>query len=249
MFSNTAGQLTGKVSEQYNKVEDYFYLKKANDSLWKANERLYNKLRQNFQMPDTTSITVIDSIKTDSLEPYRKYEYLKATVLENSVTTQSNYIVLGRGKNQGLKEGMGLIDVNNGVVGIITAVTADYAVAMSLLHKDSRIDGQLFRSTETGTVVWDGVTPNILSIKNIPKNAKVVKGDTIISSGNSTSTLPKGMLMGFVTDVIPEKSSNNFIIKFKSAANFYSLQYIYAIDDAKRQLINEVLEAAKNKIK
>ncbi len=248
VFSNTANQLTGKINEQYNKVEDYFHLKKTNDSLWKANEKLYNKLKENFQVPDTVSKFVIDTLKIDSLEEHRKYRYLRATVLENSVTTQSNYIVLGRGKNQELKEGMGLIDVNNGVVGIITAVSSDYAVVMSLLHKDSHLSGKLLKGGETGTLSWDGKVPNIISITGIPKSAKVAKGDTVITSGFST-TFPKGLLIGTVTEVVPEKSTSNYSIKLKTAADFYNLQYVYVIDNKQQEAIKEMLDKATQQSK
>lgn len=243
VFGNMANQFTGKINTQYNRVEDYFHLKKTNDSLVKANERLYNKLREDFQIPDTLSRIVIDSLKTDSLETHRKYRYLHATVIENSVTTQSNFIVLGRGSNQELKEGMGLIDVNNGVVGIITAVSSDYAVVMSLLHKDSHISGKLLKGGETGTLGWDGKVPNILSITGIPKSAKVAIGDTIITSGFST-TFPKGLLVGFVTEVVPEKSTNNYAIKFKTAADFYNLQYVYVIDNKQQEAVKQLLDKA-----
>jgi rod shape-determining protein MreC len=245
VFSGTANQLTGKINEQYNKVEDYFHLKKTNDSLWKANEQLYNKLKADFQLPDTTSKTVLDTIKIDSLTQYRRYTYLRAAVIENSVNTQSNFVVLGRGKAQQLKEGMGLVDINNATVGIITAVTDDYAVAMSLLHKDSHIDGKLLKSGETGTISWDGAVPNIVSINRIPKSAKVAKGDTIITSGNSTY-FPRGMIIGYVIEVLPEKSSNNYAIKIKTAADFYSLQYVFAIDNKQQEAIDQLLEKAKH---
>ncbi|WP_462249772.1 rod shape-determining protein MreC [Ferruginibacter sp.] len=250
VFSNTSNQLTGKVNEQYNKIEDFFYLKKTNDSLVKANERLYNKLRADFQLPDTASKAVIDTIKIDSLTQYRKYNYLQATVIENSVNLQSNFIVLNRGKRGGVKIGMGVIDINNAVVGSITDVSDDYAIVMSLLHKDSHVDGMLFKGNgETGTVNWDGKIPNILSMNRIPKSAKVAAGDTIISSGVSTTTIPKGKILGFITEVFAEKSSNNFLIKLKSAANFYNLQYVYVIDDNQQEAINQLLEKAKQQAK
>ncbi len=248
VFSNTANQLTGKVNEQYNKVEDYFHLKKTNDSLVKANERLYNKLKADFQLPDTITKTMVDTIKIDSLTEYRKYTYLQATVIENAVNTQSNFIVLSRGKAQQLKEGMGLVDMNNAAVGITTLVTDDYAVVMSLLHKDSHISGKLFKGGETGTLSWDGKIPNIISLTGIPKSAKVSIGDTIITSGFST-TFPKGMLIGFVTEVIPEKSTNNFLIKFKSAADFFNLQYVFVIDNRQQEAVNQLLEKAKQQAK
>jgi rod shape-determining protein MreC len=244
MFSSTMNQFTGKINEEYNKVEYYFQLKRTNDSLVKANERLYNKLKADFELPDTASKMVIDTIKIDSIEQYRKYRYLQAKVVANSVVSQNNFIVLGRGQAQGLKEGMGVIDPNSGVVGIITEVSKDYAVAMSLLHSDSHISGKLLRGGETGTLSWEGKTPNLLLLGGIPKSAKVDKGDTIITSGFSTS-FPKGMMIGVVTEVIPEKSTNNFKIRLRSTANFYNIEFVYAIENAAADKIDKLLEKAK----
>lgn len=248
VFSNTANQLTGKVDEQYSKIKSYFFLRKTNDSLVKENAKLLNLLKGDYLISDSGSIAKLDTVLIDSVKQIRRYSYLPATVISSSVSTQSNYIVLNRGAAQQLKKGMGVVDINNAAVGIITDVSDDYAVVMSLLHKDSHIDGKLLKGGETGTLTWEGETPNIVSINRISKSAKVVKGDTVITSGNST-TFPKGMLVGYVTEVIPEKSSNNFLIRFKTAADFHSLQYVYVIDNKQQEAVNQLLEKAKQQNK
>jgi rod shape-determining protein MreC len=246
VFSKTANEITGRINEQYNRVEYYFQLKRTNDSLVKANEKLYNKLKADFELPDTSSNFLVDSIKVDSMEQFRKYHYYPAKVVYNSVAAQNNFIVLSRGSNQDIKEGMGIIDPNSGVVGVVTDISANFAVVMSLMHKDSHLSGKLLKGGETGTLNWDGKTPNIISLMGIPKSAKVAKGDTIISSGYSTS-IPKGMMMGIVQEVKADKSTNNFLIKFKSAANFYNLEYVYAIDNRQAESIKAILDKVKQK--
>ena len=236
MFTATANQFTGVVNDQYNKVEYYFHYKKTNESLAKATERMYNKLKEDFELPDTGS-----KIMVDSLERFRKYRYYNAKVVANSVVAQNNFIVLGRGAAQDLKEGMGIIEPNSGVVGIITEVSNDYAVVMSLLHKDSHISGKLMHGGETGTMNWDGKAPNILTLTGIPRSAKVAKGDTVVTSGFSTS-FPKGMLIGYVDEIIAEKSTNNYTLKLRSAANFYDLEFVYAIENKQAEDINKLLD-------
>ena len=247
VFSKTANQLTGKVNKQYNRIEYYFRLKKTNDSLVIANEKLYNKLKADFELPDTTSNYLIDSLKVDSMESYRKYHYYPAKVVYNSVAAQNNFIVLGRGASQNIKEGMGVIDPHSGVVGIVTEVSDDFAVVMSLLHKDSHISGKLLKGGESGILNWDGKIPNIISLSGIPKNAKVAPGDTIISSGLSTSSIPKGTMIGIVQDVKSDKSTGNYLIKFKSAANFHNLEFVYVIDNKQSESIQVILDKAKQK--
>jgi rod shape-determining protein MreC len=244
MFTATANQVTGAIDKEFDKISSYINLKKTNASLVKGQEELYNKLKQDFQLPDTSGRFVVDTFKVDSLEQYRRYKYYNAKVVANSVSAQNNYIVLSRGANQQVREGMGIIDPNNGVVGIVTETSGDFAVVMSLLHKDSHISGKLATSGETGTLSWDGKTPNIITLNGIPKSAKVSKGDTIITSGFSTS-LPKGMMVGFVTDVIAEQSTSNYTIKLKTAANFYNLEYVFAIENKQADEVNKLLDHAK----
>ena len=241
-------EITGRVNEQYNKVDYYLQLKKTNQQLVKDNERLRNLMKANFESPDTANKTVIDSIPYDTLGNHRKWLYQTAKVVSNSVSTQNNFIVLGRGSGQQLKKDEGVIDPNNGVVGIVTDVSENYAVVMSLLHKDSKINALLKNDPQGGgTIVWDGKEPNYLSMINVRKSVKVAKGDTVFTSG-ITTTFPYGLMIGTVEQVEPEKSTNNYIIKVKSTANFYNLQFVYAIDNNQREEINKLVEKAKIKI-
>lgn len=241
-------EITGRVNEQYNKVDYYLQLKKTNQQLVKDNERLRNLMKANFESPDTANKTVIDSIPYDTLGNHRKWLYQAAKVVSNSVSTQNNFIVLGRGSGQQLKKDEGVIDPNNGVVGIVTDVSENYAVVMSLLHKDSKINALMKNDPQGGgTIVWDGKEPNYLSMINVRKSVKVAKGDTVFTSG-ITTTFPYGLMIGTVDQVEPEKSTNNYIIKVKSTANFYNLQFVYAIDNNQREEINKLVEKAKIKI-
>jgi rod shape-determining protein MreC len=248
VFSKTANQVTGKINEKYNGITYYFNLKSTNDSLVAANEMLYNKLKADFELPDTTSNFIVDSIKVDSMERFRKYHYFPAKVVYNSVAAQNNFIVISRGSSQNIKEGMGVIDNNSGVVGVVTEVMANYAVVMSLLHKDSHLSGKLLKGGESGILNWDGKIPNIISLSGIPKSAKVAKGDTIISSGLSTSSIPKGMMLGIVEEVKSDKSTSNNLIKFKTSANFYNLEFVFVIDNKQAESIKAILDTVQKKI-
>lgn len=241
-------EITGMVNKRYNKIDNFLQLKEKNDSLQKENERLRNQQAENFERPDTTNKIVADSIPYDTLGHFRKWLYQRAKVVSNSVTTQNNYIVLNRGTAQQLNKDEGVIDPNNGVVGIVTEVSANYAVVMSLLHKDSKISAILKNDpTGGGSIVWDGKEPNYLSFINVRQSAKAKPGDTVITSG-ITPTFPHGMFVGIIDQITPDKSTNNYIIKLRSGANFYNLQYAYAIKNFQKDEIDKLLEKAKTKI-
>lgn len=243
-FGSKANRITGSINTRVNKVEYYFDLKRTNDSLVKANEELYNRLRIDFNIPDSEDKTVIDSIRIDSIIQFRKFRYKSAKVVSNSVASQSNYLVLTGPNVKTFRKDMGIVDVNNRVVGVITEVDGDYAIAMSLLHKDSRLSGKLFKGGETGTILWNGEQPNVLSLTNIPKSAKVAKGDSVITSGFS-AFFPKGLLVGTILKVKPETTSNNYKIIIRTAADFYNIEYVYAIESADAAPVKKLTDKAK----
>lgn len=239
-------EVTGRVNKQYNRIDNFLQLTKSNEALTKENEKLRNELKENFQSPDTTNKVVTDSIPYDTLGHRRTWLYKAAKVVSNSVTAQNNFIVLARGSAQQLQKDAGVIDPANGVVGIVTEVSANYAVVMSLLHKDSRISVKLKKGGDGGQVIWDGKEPNSLSLVDIKQSVKVAKGDTVFTSG-FTTTFPYGMMVGTVDEVRKDKSSNNYIIKLKSAANFYNLQYVYTVENLQKDEINALLDKVKKK--
>jgi len=244
VFMNVANEATGKINEQYDKIEYYFQLKKTNDSLVKANENLYNRLKQDFQMPDTINKFGIDTIKIDSLEKYRKYLYMQAKVIGNSVSLPNNYIQLSRGSLQGLKKDMGVIDANNAVVGTVIDISNNFAVVMSLLHRQSNISAKLKKTGETGNVIWDGNKPGIITLKEIGKNVKVNIGDSVITSGFSDK-FPYGLLIGTIKEIMNDKSTNVYTLKLKTAADFYNLEFVYIINNLQKDEPAELLKRVK----
>lgn len=244
IYSSAAGEITGKISNQYNNIEYYFQLKKTNDSLVKANASLYNKLKQDYEIADTTTTLAVDTIRIDTLLHQRKYLYLPAKVVGNSVSQPNNYIELHRGSQQGASKDLGVTDINNAVVGTIVDVSNNYSVVMSLLHRQSNISAKLKKSGETGSVIWDGMQTNIVILKDISKEVKVTKGDSVITSGFSDK-FPFGLLIGTVAEVVNDKTSNTYIIKLKTAANFYNLQYANIINNLQKDEPQQLLKNVK----
>jgi hypothetical protein len=50
-----------------------------------------------------------------------------------------------------------------------------------------------------------------------------------------------------VQEVKADKSTNNHLIRFKTAANFYNLEYVYAIDNRQAESIKTILDKVKQK--
>jgi rod shape-determining protein MreC len=244
-FGSTMNQITGSINKRYNKVEYYFQLSKTNDSLVAANQTLYNKLKETYGSKDAgTTTVVIDSIRLDSLVKYKKFTYLSAKVVSNALSQQSNFIVVNGENVKQFKKDMGVVDINNNVVGFVTEVSGDYAVIMSLMHKDSKPDGKLVtKEGKRGTLSWPGKEINILSFSNIAKSDSIKVGDSVVT--NVSGKFPKGLLIGRVKSFRAEKGNNNYIVELKTAVNFNNIEFIYAIQNADAEPIRDILDKAK----
>jgi len=242
VFLDAASEVTGRINRQYNNVEYYFRLKKTNDILVEENQRLRNLLKEDFLIPDTSSELSFDTIRVDSIEQYRRYQYYPAKVINNSVTGQNNYLTIGRGYAQGIRKDMAVVSPS-GIVGTVVNVSKNMATVMSLLHRQSRVSVSLKKTGETGSIEWDGKDPLVITFKNIPKSVPVKIGDTVVTS--RYSTFPSGQLVGTISAVESETGSNFYTLKLKPLTNFFNIQFVYAVKNLQREEQEELEKATK----
>jgi len=242
-FMGVANELTGRIGERYNNIEYYFHLKKTNESLAKENEVLLNRLKENFDAPDSTARIVTDSVRLDTLENFRKFLYRSARIINNSLSLQNNYITIHRGEKQGVTRDMGVVSAN-GFVGTVVNTSENFAVVMSLFNRQSNVSARLKKTGEIGKVQWDGESVDYITMVNVPKSVQVAKGDTIVTSGYSL-TFPYGIPIGIVLSIIDDKSSNFYTLKIKPTTNFFNVQYVNVIENLQKNEQKTLEEASR----
>ena len=243
-FASASNEVTGKINKQFDNFYSYFRLQEINRQLTAENVSLRNELQSNFIVPDSTRKIVIDSLNKDSLNRYRKFYYLPAKVVGSTVSLQTNFLTLERGSLQGVKKGMSVVSPE-GIVGVVTEVSDNYCRVMSLLHRNSKVSAMLKKDNNAGSIEWDGVDPSYLTLKNISKGAQVKKGDSIVTS-NYSANYPSHLLIGTVSDFAVDPTINFYTLKVKTAANFFTLQYVYIVENV-RYAEQIKLETAKTK--
>jgi rod shape-determining protein MreC len=241
-YMDTAGEITGSIEAQYKKVNGYFNLKKENEELRRRLNEVQNKLAENFSSPDSSKRIVTDTITVDTTGQQRKFLYMDAEVVNNSISQPNNYFTIHRGNKQGVQPGMVVIS-SNGVAGVVLDVTENFATVMSMLNKQSRISARLKKTGESGRIEWDGVNPRLVQLRDIPKSVKLAKGDSVITS--QYSDFPPGIMIGIIEKVILEKSSNNYLLQVRPANDFSRLQNVFVVGNLQR---SEQLEL-ENKLK
>lgn len=229
-FSGWNNQVAGNINGYYNNWSYFFDLKKTNAALVSENIFLRNQLAQNFVPFDTTKKSGILILRKDSLEKIRKFFYYPAKVVGNTFTLQKNYITIERGLLQGVKKDMAVISTDGSIVGVVVEVNNNYSKIMSLLHRNSKVSAMLKRDRIAGSIEWDGSDPDILTLKNISKSAAPKIGDTVLTSPYS-SNFPAQLMIGRVVKIIQDPASNFFTLNVKSATNFFTLEYVYLVEN------------------
>ena len=105
---------------------------------------------------------------------------------------------------------------------------------MTLLQPQYKVVVKLKKGGDRGTVEWDGVSPAYVTLKDIPKSAKVQIGDSVVTSPTS-SLFPGNIMVGTVDEVMDDKSSNFYTLKLKPATDFYNIEYVYVISNAQHE--------------
>ena len=159
----------------------------------------------------------------DSLVFSEKVEppLLPAHVVAHDVSTDYFGIRIDKGENDGAKEGMGVISPH-GLVGRVLRATPTYSDVLTLVDPTSAVDAVIQRSRARGIV--SGQTKDLTcELKYIDKLEDVAVNDTVVSSGFN-DIFPKGLLIGYVIEVIPDPSGILQSVILKSAVDIYRLE-------------------------
>ena len=226
-FLNIARNTQGLTYSRLGNLKNYLYLRKINRELINQNNLLLNQLDQYKQF-----LTNYPPLLNDSL-PGRKYTYIPARVINNSINKQYNYITLDKGSNHGIQPEMAVISLN-GVVGVVFAVSGNFSTVISLLNRDFKISAKIKRNNYFGSLSWKGTDHYTAILSDIPYHVDLQVGDTIVTSGYS-AIFPEDILIGIISDFDIEES-NFYRIGVRLAVDFKHIVYV---DVVRNLLFNE----------
>ena len=235
-FISSANWVTGGIYSWNNNIQDYFYLDEYNQRLVEENKNLRNIIRQlsgKDTIPNYTDTTFISD-----------YTFRSADVINNNFSKRDNYITLDQGENDGITAENGVV-TSKGIIGIIDRTNTNYSRAISILNSQSKINAQLKKSNHFGSLTWNGKDPNLMQLTDVPKQAPVAKGDTIITGGKSL-IFPKGLLIGTIQDFKLDNTESYFTINVKLFNDMTNIGYVYVIENKNKEEILSLEKEEEN---
>jgi rod shape-determining protein MreC len=203
-------------------ISGYFSLKRTNEDLVLENQQLREELDG---LRAEAHDRRVDSLGVASGRR-RGFDYIPAEVIKISRNKQHNYMILNKGFEDGIQEKSGII-TRSGVVGIVDAVSAHHAYALSFQNTDISISGRFGEDGATGLLVWDGKSSHGAILQEVPLQYKYAVGDTVYTSGHSLM-FPPDIPLGVAGEARVINGATNEI-KVDLFQDFTAIRYVTVV--------------------
>lgn len=220
---NVANGVAGKMYGTAASIGDYFGLRHENDLLAAENAALRAQLESSYISYTTRTFTHQDTVYN------QRYGFTEAKVVKNSWNKRDNYIMINKGRRQGIREDQAVISPQ-GIVGVVIGTTDNFSTIMPVLHSNSRNSVKIPRINTNGSLIWKGGDFRYATLIDIPTTYRLRVNDTIVTSGMAND-FPEGVMVGFVEKAFTERGSGFYTIQVRLATEFTKLDHVYIIDN------------------
>ena len=219
--------ISGKFFKSKTNFTNYFSLKEENQLMMDHNAMLMSELYIN-----NNNITLKDSVSQD-------YRFIPANVINNSIYHLNNFLLIDKGRKDGIKKDMGVISAN-GIVGKIANVSENYASVISMLHPYSVISARFTENQHLANVCWETTDYRFGTVKDIPLHLFPQKGDTLVTSGFS-NIYPADIMIGTIEEMMDNNSKDFNTAKIRFSTNFSTLRHVYVIENLHQTEIDSLI--------
>ncbi len=209
-------EVSGRYNNRVHNITRYFELNQVNRKLQEENSRIKNKK--------------INKIN-DSIDflTWKNFSVIPAVIITNQFQFSNNHIIINKGSKDSIQPGMGITGTK-GIIGTVVKVSPHYAAVLSILNNKTSISVKPKNSNHFGFLKWEGRSPKILTVEDIPLDAKINISDTLVTSGNS-NIFPKGIPIGIITDIKKLKGSKNYSLKIRPVEDLTDLNIAYILNN------------------
>ena len=174
------------------------------------------------------------------------FPLIGARVINNSLRSVDNYLTLNVGAAEGVEPGLGVLAAT-GVVGRVKSVSEHYSTVVSLLHSKTAVATRIKRDGTFGSLRWPGDDYRYALLDYIPRQNKLVRGDTVITSGYN-AVFPAGVFIGTVESFVKEVDKNFWTVQVRLGVDFSRLTYVYVVHNRARPERDSLETALANEL-
>ncbi|MFW5811201.1 MAG: rod shape-determining protein MreC [Thermodesulfobacteriota bacterium] len=220
-FQNIFSYLIGKIE---NVWYGYFFLVSAAEE----NQYLRRALGQAVEKAGRCDELLLSNRRLRRLLDFKDRidnRVVAAEVIARDPSPWFKSIVINKGKAEGVKVSLPVV-IPEGVVGIVTDVSAHYAKVLMLIDRNSAMDALVQRTRARGMI--KGAADNLCTFEYVLRRHDVIVGDIIVSSGLD-GVFPKGLRVGRVSNIVKQSSGIFQEITVTPFADFETLEEVLVI--------------------
>lgn len=214
---NQLWQITNSLHQKEHEFWSYFSLKEQNRLL---TQQLDLKSANDWNSPHAQAQQQVVFAQT--------YTCIPADVVYVTTDMTHNFLTLNKGLQDGIKTDMGVFCFG-GIVGRIVGASAHFSSVLPLINKESKVNCRLKKDGSYGSLGWNMEDYRFAQLSDIPLNAKIRQGDSVITSALS-SIFPEGMFVGTVYYYKRNPSESFYTVKVQLSTDFKRLQHVYVLD-------------------
>ncbi len=226
VWTTQANDVVGRVLEGRQRLIAYSQLGEANRQLTEMNLQLQSELdvvRHRLAELEHDSSATERAVASQLAGIHR----IPAQVVSNSIRDRENYITINRGLADGVQNEMGVV-CGTGVVGIVYQAGQHYSLVLPVLNSRSSISCRLHDTEYFGYMKWNGGSPLLAFIDDIPRHAKIKVGEMVETSGFS-SVFPAGIFVGKVRRILNSDDGLSYKLEIGLSTDFARLRNVSVI--------------------
>jgi rod shape-determining protein MreC len=220
--------MAGSLLSGRTAVREFIQLGEENEKLSQENARLRNLLA------NYTDQTLLDSLLQEEQDTV--FGFTPAFVVKNGFRARNNYLTLELTESAEVSKDQGVIGTE-GIVGIVDAVDGRYARVASILSSDLSLNARLGNTNIIGSLIWDGESPYLLKLIDVPRMAHPQKGDTIYT-GRQSLVFPPDIALGQVEYIALSESGSLYTLDVRLFNDPTDLGTVYVVRNYEKPQID-----------
>lgn len=246
VFFSSANAVAGKVYEYNADVTQFFSMSQSNRQLTERNlqlERQVEALTRCMYRQKGDSLQ-LDNVQKAALQGFR---LIPAQVVQSTTDRPDNLLTIDKGCADGVQEDMG-VACGNGIVGVVYMAGDHYSVVLPVINKNSNVSVTIRKRGYFGQLHWKGAPSDIAYVDDVPRHARFVCGDYVVTNGYS-SIFPPGMMVGKILHVFNSADGLSYRVQLRLSTDFGNLRHVCVIDNTTLKDKAMLLKAAQDSLK
>jgi len=215
----------------------YFFLV----SVAQENDNLKKAINQAIDKNNKYREVEISNFRLRNLLNFRKTmtnQVLVAEVIGQDPSPWFKTIIIDKGKSDGVEKGLPVV-VPEGITGQIVDISYNYSKVLLIIDQNSAVDALVQRTRARGLI--KGQSDGRCLSKYVLRKDDVKVGDTVVSSGLD-GVFPKGLRVGYVTEIVKRNSGIFQEVTVMPYVDFEKLEEVLVVLDSPKHDFDFVSE-------